>query len=135
MAWRCEDHGKISYSDTPCPGASPTGKSLFSHDLRLPSTVQAESSAENRRNLERQSKLKKLVAARQRSERTVARHNHEVAVAVQRHYRKCTSLGLRKRWLDEDAAVASIRTGRKLRTKAHHLTERLALECAPGSHW
>lgn len=121
--YRCETHGGIVYSDIPC-----AGKQV---ELPLPPTASDPAGARRLAQQEReQLATMEKQEERAQSERRRRETGREKTVAAAR--KRCTQLGLEKKWSAEDAASSSHLVSEKseaLKRHARRKAERFDAEC------
>ncbi|MFD2367323.1 DUF4124 domain-containing protein [Pseudoduganella sp. GCM10020061] len=127
QVFKCTHNGKVTYSESPCPGARVT-------QLEVPPPAPAAApQPAPEAELQRQKALADQLGAERRQreaqhERVRARMLRD---AAQRHQR-CEKLRLQKKWADDDARNArDSDQSRILRRKADRAAEALKVEC-PG---
>lgn len=119
--YKCEDGGKISYSDTACAA---NGKEL---DIALPPT---DAAAAAQRLAREKSELKRLESDRHKREAREEKEQQRIARALASRKKRCDTLARRVRWADEDARLAAGRAADKARRKARRMSEQYEGECA-----
>jgi hypothetical protein len=119
--YQCQVDGKTVYTDMPCAG----GKILPPHDN--PSSADTHKSEQE--HIQEKKELNRLRNARHQGEIKEDRERQHIAHVINTKKKKCASLGLRKKWLDEDAAAAKGKTSEKAKRKAHRMTEKYQMEC------
>ena len=132
IAYRCRQGDAVTYTDTACDD----GIAVASWDLRQPATLKADGSAERQRAATEKSTLRELESARHREEMIAEKQARRARAAAANRQKKCTALALRKKWLEQDAAIAPYSTShsaRKARNHARFLADRYVLECGTGS--
>jgi hypothetical protein len=126
--YKCESQGRVTYSDTPC-GAKQT---------TLPPAPPAVDAAAARQQAARERQLltaieKDRAAERAVSEREQRRRKPDKSELA--HQKKCSLLGLEKKWSAEDAdsmpPMVSAR-GQDLKKTARRKAERYEAECGAG---
>lgn len=127
--YKCESHGRITYTDIPC-GAAQRELPL------LPPPADAagarQQAASERRQLATIEQSHE--AARASREREHKRHGLDKAALAGR--KKCMLLGLEKKWSAEDAASTSHTVSEKnrgLKKTARRKAERYDAECGAGT--
>ena len=122
--YKCEAGGKTSYSQTPCPG----GVQLDDQASAAPS---ASALAEAKRKAAADKKeADRLTKARHAAEAKEARERERIARAAEAKRKKCAGLALRKKWAEQDAESASLRTEARAKRKALRASEKYQAECA-----
>ena len=127
QVYKCVNNGKVTYSESPCPGAKVTR-------LDAPTVApDAPAPPDPRAELQRQKALAdQLSKARKASEAQHERQRARIVSAAAQRYQRCEKLRLQKKWADEDAR--GVRDGdlaRTMRKKADRAAETLKVEC-PG---
>lgn len=125
-AFRCQEHGRVIYTNVACLG----GTMVASGDLRDRAGLQADLIAASQRAAADQKRLMELQDERQHAERLEAQQNRRARAAASNRQTKCAALALRKKWLEEDVMNTTIRSARKNRKKLHRFGERYAMECS-----
>lgn len=123
--YKCESNGKITYSDEPCRG----GKVL---DLQEPVTgkIPAADAAHARQEIAREKKeVQRLEKERHKSEGQDEKLQHKIAAVQFSKQKKCTSLDMRKKWSEEDAATAHGKSVEKAKRRARRQAEKYEIEC------
>ena len=121
-AYKCETGNGVIYSDAPCPG----GKQLTIES----STVNAADNAAARQRAEREKKeLKTLENARHKREASEEKEQKKMAKQSADKKKKCAVLAQKRKWSEEDAASASIKSEEKAKRKARRAAEKYELEC------
>jgi hypothetical protein len=124
-AFRCDDNGKVSYSDVACAG----GATVPTTDLRAPATIKAEQDDALRRAAADKVRLQRLEADRSKAERTERKERLHASAVASAQRRKCETLAQRRKWADDDVATASSRNAEKTRRKARRIAEQYTLDC------
>jgi Domain of unknown function (DUF4124) len=126
--YKCVSQGQVTYSDSPCGAAQ----------VMLPPTpVPADAAGARLQAASQQRQLatieKSADAERADSERRQRQHKPDKSVIA--HRKKCTQLGLEKKWSAEDAAAGAQTVSEKnqsLKKTARRKAERYDVECGPG---
>ena len=127
--YKCESQGRITYTDIPCSAAQ-----IEPRPVPLPADAAAarQRAASERQQLASIEKTREAEgAARAREQRRHKQDKAEVA-----HKKKCTLLGLEKKWSAEDAASGSRTISEKtqgLKKTARRKAERYDAECGTNS--
>jgi hypothetical protein len=121
---KCTSQGKTSYSDTPCPSGQPS-QSL--NPAAPPDPDHARDAL--RKTARDKSELQRLRTERERriAQEDSARARAEAGRLA--HQKKCKLLGMRKRWSDEDAARADLKSEARAKRTARRKAEQYDLEC------
>lgn len=116
--YKCTTDDKVSYGSAPCAdGAGVTLDVPAAPAPERPPPAPAKGQAER---LAREGRQREAMDAR-------ARQRLERAAAARR--KACAELRLRRRWADEDAALASDKRAAKARQQARRAADKLALAC------
>ncbi|MEO8837442.1 MAG: DUF4124 domain-containing protein [Herbaspirillum sp.] len=121
-AYKCEQQGHISYSDTPCPNGKTITTSITQPEPA--DSVRAQDQLNQQKT-----ELKQLENARHRREAAQETQQRRVALAHNAKQKKCKSLELHKKWAEEDVRSANNKTAPKAQIKARRASEKHALEC------
>jgi hypothetical protein len=127
--YKCESQGHVTYADIPC---GPMQTTLPSLPLPADAAGAREQAANDRRQLAAIAKSQE--AERIASEREQRRQKPDKAALA--HQKKCTLLGLEKKWSAEDAGSLPHTVSEKtqgLKKAARRKAERHAAECGAGS--
>lgn len=118
--YKCEADGKVSYSDEECTG----GKTL---DI---SNATPADAAESQQRLDREKRLlSRLENERQKQDARVEKERLRTAKANADQQKKCATLARRQKWADEDAALATGKSGEKARQRARRAAEQYDEAC------
>ena len=117
--YKCEEGGKVSYSDLACPG----GRQL---DIAVPA---ASDPASARQLAQEKSSLQRLENDRHKREAKEEKEQLRIAHAMASRKRKCDALARRVKWAEEDSRLAHGRSSEKAKRKAHRLVEQYDGEC------
>jgi hypothetical protein len=118
--YRCDTEGRVSYSDTACPG----GKEL---DIKSSET---DNAPDARRQLANDRKILQRAEARQdKVEAAESRARQRAARKRSAADKKCEALERKQRWANEDQKAASAKAVEKARRKASRASERYEAEC------
>ncbi|MGE5651800.1 MAG: hypothetical protein ACM34A_16520 [Bacillota bacterium] len=117
--YRCEEGGKISYSDMVCAG----GRQL---DIAVPATDAADARL---RLAQEKSELRRLESDRHKREAKEEKEQARIAHAMASRKKKCDTLARRVKWAEEDSRLARGRSADKTQRKAHRLVEQYDGEC------
>ena len=86
------------------------------------------SAAKKRADAEK-AQLKQLENTRHRAERMEEKNRQRAIAEARTLQRRCTTLAMRKKWSEEDAAGISSRSTRRAKKNAQRLAEQFAAEC------
>ena len=127
--YKCDSQGRITYTDIPCGAAQ---MELRPAPLPADAAAARQQAASAQRQLAGIEKIQE--AERVAREREQRRHKQDKAEIA--HKKKCTLLGLEKKWSAEDAASGSRTISEKtqgLKKAARRKAERYDAECGTGS--
>ena len=127
--YKCEAQGRVTYSDIPC-GATQT--TLPPVPLPVDAAGARQLAADERRQLAAMAKRQETERAANERERRNSRKDRTALT----HQKKCTLLGLERKWSAEDAASGSHTVSEKtqgLKKAARRKAERHEAECGAGS--
>ena len=125
--YKCESHGRVTYTDLPCGAAT----------MILPPPLPQDAGSA-RRLAEAERRQLAAIEKRQESERAVAereRSRHKQDKSGLAHKKKCAKLELDRKWSAEDAATESHTVSEKtmgLTKTARRKAERYDAECGAG---
>lgn len=122
-AYKCESAQGLTYSDTPCPG----GKQVV---LDQGSVNAADSKQALQRAAQEKKELKELESARHKREANEEKEQKKTAKQVAAQRKKCSALAQKRKWSEEDAASAPLKSTEKAKRKARRATEKYELECS-----
>ena len=128
--YKCESHGRTTYTDTPCGAAQ--------------SELPPEAAPSDPAGARRQAASERSQLARIEKDQEKARASHERQQkrsekdkTAQAHKNKCTLLALEKKWSAEDAASVTRMVSDKtdsLKRQARRKAERYEAECGATQH-
>lgn len=124
-AFRCDAHGKVTYSDVACDG----GVLVSSSDLRGQATIKAEQDDASRRATTDRMQLQRFEESRKKIEHAERKERLHASTVASAKLRKCEMLEQRRKWAEEDVATASSRNTEKARRKARRIAEQYVLDC------
>lgn len=123
--YKCEAEGKTTYSEMSCTGGKPV------EIRRAPASAdvaQAKRQAEKEKKIEK--KLEKQQLKREvKEEKARQKEARRLEKAASAKQKKCHQLALRKKWAEEDAAKAGLKSAEKARAHASRAAERFSVEC------
>lgn len=124
--YKCEKNGKVTYGDQACPGVDMPALSepLVSRPPANDSSRAKQQLSHDKHALRRMENERHRREAREDQERRTAARLHAS------HQRKCSTLTLRKKTADDNAAQAAGKTAARARQKARRAAEVLDAECA-----
>lgn len=132
---KCEAQGRVTYTDIPCgtlqPGTTQTMLPSPPHSTDADAAAARQQATSDKRQLAAIEKNRS--AERAASVREQGRHKPDKSALA--HKKKCTLLGLEKKWSAEDAdAISSTVSARSqgLKKTARRKAERYETECEPG---
>jgi hypothetical protein len=118
--YKCEVDGKIAYSDAPCAGGQ---------TIDVGNTASGNAAQSRHELVQQKAELKRLESARHKQENQQAKLRRTAARTDAAKQKKCASLARRKKWADEDAAMAAGKPAEKARRKARRAQEAYQDEC------
>jgi len=118
--YKCEAGGKITYSDEACPG----GRAVDIQNGGKPVASDA-----GQRAAREKSELERLQQARRKEEAANQKEQAKIAKADAATHKKCATLAMRKKWGEEDAAAASLKSAEKAKRNARRKAEKYEAEC------
>ncbi len=121
--YKCENAGKVSYSDMPCTG-NRTSTITTDHNTIGPGPAGDDARLE--RQKDELARMQRARHQREAREETAAR---KAAKAYAAHEKKCAALAQRKKWREEDAAMATGKKVARARLLARRMGEKYQLEC------
>lgn len=132
--YRCEQQGRISYSDQRCEaGARETvqrAPSAATTTARNAAPKPAPQDSRDQPGLQRErAEVARLQALREQRERQDRQIRDLAARGAAARERKCRALSLQMKWHDEDQRAAPIDKAGKARTKLRRTTEKYEAEC------
>lgn len=123
--YKCESNRAVSYSDIPCSsGTSSTLETSFN-------TISPAPASTDQQLARQKTELKRLEAARHKREEKEDKEQRQAAKVAAAKQKKCAGLAQRRKWSDEDAALATGKAGERARLKAKRMSEKYMLECTP----
>jgi hypothetical protein len=122
--YKCESGGKVTYSNEACKEGKSTA--LDNAD----SAVQGKESEKAAKRLAQdKARLRQIEAERAKREAVEDKENARIAKARAAQDRKCRTLAMKKKWLEEDAARSQGKSAEAAKRKATRQAEQYALEC------
>src|SRR6478736_6129471 len=118
--YKCENNGTVSYTDQSCPGGT---------QVKTEPAAPNDSNAAKRRFTEDTKALKQLEKERHRREAEQEKKDRKLEQARAIRHKKCSSLALKTKWAEEEAASAQPKAAAKQKRKAQRAEEKYALEC------
>ena len=123
--FKCDQNGKVTYSDQACPDGQ--GSMMT---LRPTTTTDAMQQARQRAReeklaVEKFEKTAQLDALREQAAR------RQQARTLAAHQRLCATLAQQKKWREEDSLHASQKSSEKARRNAQRAAEKYAAQCQP----
>jgi hypothetical protein len=125
--YKCEESGKVIYSDEKCAGGQV--KSIDTTNGRISESALNDAAARNKREKET---LRRLEDARQKDEALEEKARQKRLIASESLRQKCQALELKIKWSEEDAAAATGKSIEKLKRTAMRNKEKYEAEC--GRH-
>lgn len=120
--YKCESGAKVTYSDTTCVSGQ-------SSDLGDPATKSDNTSQVRRELAQQEAEVKRLESARHKREAQQQKLRKTALRTEAARQKKCASLARRKKWADEDAAIATGKSRENARRKARRAEEVYGSEC------
>ena len=117
--YKCEQSGRLTYSDVPCGG----------QQKEMPSSASATSNhdAEMTRT---QNELRRLQNSREQKERQDQQFRNLALRGQVARQKKCRALALQSKWKQEDAHLAPLTSQTKTRRIARRAEEKYQSECS-----
>lgn len=122
--YKCEENGKITYSDEQCESGS--ARAIDTTNSRLTNAAVSEATERNKRNRET---LKQLESTRQKEEATEEKARQKKLRASEALRKKCQAMALKVKWSEEDAAAATGKSINKAKRTASRQREKYEAEC------
>lgn len=122
--YKCEEHGKVIYSDEPCSNGNV--KLIDTTNSHLSEPALNDAKARSKREKET---LRQLEEKRHREEMTEEKTRQKRMRANDALRKKCEALALKQKWSEEDAAAARGKSAEKLKRNALRQREKYAVEC------
>jgi hypothetical protein len=123
--YKCESHGKITYSDEPCR----SGKILELNDSAGSQVTASDLSGARQQIAREKAELKRLENQRYQREAAEEKRLKKISQANALKQKKCNALALRTKWTNDDAATASGKSADKARRNAQRAAEKYVMEC------
>jgi len=122
-SYRCEAGGKFTYGDTPCTTGA--GK-----NLATPPSPRAEDVRTAQQRAQREAQALAQLGEQQRAaeERALRADRQQTRLAATNR-KKCDALALQKKWRDEDAARAPVKSADKRKQAARRVDDRYSMRC------
>ncbi len=116
--YRCEQNGKITYTDFPCAG----------REVEITRSASAPQADDDRLRRERGEvgRLQKLREQRERQDQQIRDLAARGAAAREK---KCRSLALQQKWREEDLRESTLDKADKARTRLRRAQEKFDSEC------
>ena len=116
--YRCEQNGKITYTDFPCAG----------REVEITRSASAPQADDDRLRRERGEvgRLQKLREQRERQDQQIRDLAARGAAAREK---KCRSLALQRKWREEDLRESTLDKADKARTRLRRAQEKFDSEC------
>ncbi|MBI3284504.1 MAG: DUF4124 domain-containing protein [Burkholderiales bacterium] len=125
--YQCQQNGKNSYSQTPCPQDA---LQVTREPEQLAAPVSSEAQLHAQQQLEKEKKeVKRLETDRHRLEARRDREIQKIANHAEKQKQQCSNMHLRVKWAQEDLANAAPRAESKARQKLKRAAEKAALVC------
>ena len=116
--YRCEQHGKVIYTDFPCAG----------REVEITRPAAAPEANDDRLKRER-SEVGRLQKMREQRERQDQQIRDLAARGAAAREKKCRSLALQQKWREEDVREATLDKAHKARTRLRRAQEKFESEC------
>ncbi|MDQ9170255.1 hypothetical protein Q8A64_07480 [Oxalobacteraceae bacterium R-40] len=123
--YKCEENGKVIYSDEKC--SSGKLKSIDTTNGKISESALNEATARNKREKETLQQLKKT---RQRDEALEEKSRQKRMRTNEALRKKCQALELKKKWSEEDAVAATGKSAEKSKRTAMRNKEKYEAECS-----
>ena len=117
--YKCEQQGRITYSDSPCAGQQT--------EMTAPAPAASIHSAEMNRA---QSELRRLQSSREQKEKQDQQFRNLALRGQVARQKKCRALALQSKWKQEDAQLAPLASQTKTRRLARRADEKYQSECS-----
>lgn len=118
--YRCEEDGKLTYSDLACPGGI---------QIRAGGVTSEEATAARKRAVGEKKQLNRMEAEQRKQTRRQDAAQRRSAKVDASHQKRCTTLERRRQWAQEDTRLTTPKTDAKARQKARRAAEQYELEC------
>jgi len=118
--YKCEANGRTSYRDTPCAGGS-----MLHIDSAPPPDV-----TDQRQLREEKAEAARLEKARHKREALQSKKREQARKALAARRRKCATLALHRKWAEEDAQSARLKTAATADRKARRAEEAYQAACS-----
>lgn len=117
--YKCEQSGRLTYSDVPCGG----------QQKEMPSSASATSNHETEMS-RAQNELRRLQNSREQKERQDQQFRNLALRGQVARQKKCRALALQSKWKQEDAHLAPLASQTKTRRLARRAEEKYQSECS-----
>lgn len=117
--YKCEQHGRLTYSDSPCAGQQ--------SEMTAPAANTSRHDAEMTRA---QSEIRRLQNSREQKERQDQQFRNLALRGQVARQKKCRALALQSKWKQEDAQLAPLASQTKTRRVARRAEEKYQSECS-----
>lgn len=117
--YKCEQSGKLTYSDVPCGG--------MQKEMSAPTTATSNHEAEM---IRAQNELRRLQNSREQKERQDQQFRNLALRGQVARQKKCRALALQSKWKQEDAHLAPLASQTKTRRIARRAEEKYQSECS-----
>jgi hypothetical protein len=122
--YKCEERGKVIYSDEPCSNGNV--KLIDTTNSHLSEPALNDTKARNKREKET---LQQLEGERRKEEMIEEKARQKRMHANDALRKKCEALALKQKWSEQDAAAANGKSAEKLKRNAVRQGEKYAVEC------
>jgi hypothetical protein len=123
--YKCESNGKVTYSDSSCPG----GKIMELPDTASERISPADAAKAKQQTAREKADAAHLAKERHQREASEQRQQQQAFKAAAARKKNCTTLAQRKKWAEEDAAGASAKSTEKARRNARRIAEKYEAQC------
>lgn len=119
--YKCEDAGKVSYSDIPCASAIEIGTDRLDP---------LEAKRAHKQAAEEKKMLGRLETEERKNVRKQEGDRRRIAKSEASRENRCKTLERRRKWANEDSHLASVKTEAKAKRKARRAAEQYEQECS-----
>lgn len=123
--YRCQDGSSVTYTDSPCA----SGTSSDIRDKVKDQVLPADANEARQRLARQQQFLGQASAEQLKEQQSAERLQKKEALARAARDRRCADLALRRKWAQEDAELATMRTKAAAQRKAVRAGERYDISC------
>jgi hypothetical protein len=119
--YKCDSGGKVSYSDTLCPGGA---------KLDIDNEPPRDAATARRKAAQDEKKLERLETDHRKRKEREDKAWQRTAKSGAALHRKCATLARKQKWAEEDATAAAGKTSAKAKRKAERASETYQSECS-----